>query len=167
MAATEYQLPVPSSRYHSVGCTETVGGVEGQVGEIKLVVELVSCHSQAGILRVSLKETVQDEEKISAILFIGARSNRFLQSFVLQSGDPSKELPCVVELTILAIFYQQLSLPLFCQLPYSLSSKELLPTEVIELIQQLTGASRLATDRLSIAIGIATSSPRPSNPSVG
>ena len=63
MAATEYQLPVPSSRYHSVGCTETVGGVEGQVGEIKLVVELVSCHSQAGVLRVSLKETVQDEER--------------------------------------------------------------------------------------------------------
>ena len=92
MAATEYQLPVPSSRYHSVGCTETVGGVEGQVGEIKLVVELVSCHSQAGVLRVSLKETVQDEEKISAILFIGARSNRFLQSFVLQSGDEDYQL---------------------------------------------------------------------------
>ena len=45
MAATEYQLPVPSSRYHSVGCTETVSGVEGQVGEIKLVVEFVSSHS--------------------------------------------------------------------------------------------------------------------------
>ena len=100
---------------------------------------------------MSLKETVQDEEEILTVLLVSAGSNGVLQSFVLESGDPSKELPCIVELTILAIFYQQLSLLLFCQLLYSLSSKELLPTEVVELIQQLTGASRLATDRLSIA----------------
>ena len=78
MAATEYQLPVSSSRYHSVGSTETVSGVEGQVREIKLVVELVSSHSRAGVLRVSLKETVQDEEEILAVLLVSAGNNGVL-----------------------------------------------------------------------------------------